>query len=498
MAHRRTLSSTAVVPWLLLVVAFLARLVPVLRGGGLHGILAYDDGVYFGAADSLLSGRLPYRDFLFLHPPGVLLVLAPFTGLARVTSDPTGFAVARLAFMAVGALNAVLAYAVARRAGRVAGIAAGVLYALWGPAVYAERTTLLEPLVNLGVLGALALLGDGRSLPRRRLVLAGVVLGAAVAVKLWAVMPLVVIVVWVLRRSGRSAGLVLTAAAAVTSATVVLPFLAAAPRAMVRMVVLDQLGRPDNGVSTLVRLSGVTGNYHAAGSTLHTATLLTVAVVVALVAVSAVAAAVAAPTARVWVAMLVAQSGLLLAGPAYYDHYATFIAPALVLVVGTGVELLVTRVRERVPRLVPVAAVACLAGLALVAVTGPVHREGRRVPTELVAAAVGSARCVRADSTSALIATDLLTRDLRRDCPLTVDVTGLTYDLASSQLDEGRPGASRRTDAAWQHFLRHWVSRDGPLIVVQPGADGYGPAARALLRSNRVLLRTDQLTVYAE
>src|SRR3954464_7703888 len=88
--------STVVVPALLFL-AFAARLLPVLRGSGLRGILAYDDGVYFGAADALLSGRLPYRDFILLHPPGVLVVLAPFAALGRLTSDPVGLASARAA-----------------------------------------------------------------------------------------------------------------------------------------------------------------------------------------------------------------------------------------------------------------------------------------------------------------------------------------------------------------------------------------------------------------
>ena len=39
------------------VLAFLVRLVPVLRGpGGLTGVYAYDDGVHFGAAGMLEPG----------------------------------------------------------------------------------------------------------------------------------------------------------------------------------------------------------------------------------------------------------------------------------------------------------------------------------------------------------------------------------------------------------------------------------------------------------
>src|SRR6476661_2472269 len=76
-------------------VAVVARLVPVLRGGGLFGLGNYDDGVYYAAGTALLHGLIPYRDYLFLHPPGIVLLLAPF-GLAG--HDPTGLATARLAW----------------------------------------------------------------------------------------------------------------------------------------------------------------------------------------------------------------------------------------------------------------------------------------------------------------------------------------------------------------------------------------------------------------
>ena len=40
-------------PLVVALVALVARLAPVLRGGGLTGILAYDDGVYYSASDAL-------------------------------------------------------------------------------------------------------------------------------------------------------------------------------------------------------------------------------------------------------------------------------------------------------------------------------------------------------------------------------------------------------------------------------------------------------------
>ena len=110
------------------VLAFVARLLPTLHGGGLGGIDDYDEGVYFAGAQALVAGRLPYRDFVLLHPPGIVVLLAPFAGVARLLSDHRAFELARLAFMALGALNAVLTAVVARRsrlAGPVAATVAG-------------------------------------------------------------------------------------------------------------------------------------------------------------------------------------------------------------------------------------------------------------------------------------------------------------------------------------------------------------------------------------
>src|SRR3954454_24103846 len=90
------------------VVAVTARLVPVLHGYGLGALGNYDDGVHFAAAIGLVHGLLPYRDFLLLHPPGVALLLAPFAWLADLLGEPDAMMVARLCWMALAGLNAVL------------------------------------------------------------------------------------------------------------------------------------------------------------------------------------------------------------------------------------------------------------------------------------------------------------------------------------------------------------------------------------------------------
>ena len=106
-------------------IAFAFRLVPVLRGGGLLGLGNYDDGVYYAAATGLVHGRLPYHDFLLLHPPGMPLLLAPFALGAQLTSDSYGFAAARLAWMLLGAVNALLIWRILRPIGLVAALFGG-------------------------------------------------------------------------------------------------------------------------------------------------------------------------------------------------------------------------------------------------------------------------------------------------------------------------------------------------------------------------------------
>src|SRR3954454_10950090 len=65
----------------------------------------------------MLAGRMPYGDFVLLHPPGILVVLAPFAELGALTSDQIGLAGARVGFWVLGAVNAALVARVGAREG---------------------------------------------------------------------------------------------------------------------------------------------------------------------------------------------------------------------------------------------------------------------------------------------------------------------------------------------------------------------------------------------
>ena len=62
------------------------RLFTLTRPGYLTGITEYDDGVYLGASLRLVEGAVPYKDFAFVQPPGILLLMSPVALVAKLTT----------------------------------------------------------------------------------------------------------------------------------------------------------------------------------------------------------------------------------------------------------------------------------------------------------------------------------------------------------------------------------------------------------------------------
>ena len=186
-ARRESLAASDRMGWigLYLAVAITAFAVRayMLRFAQLTGEGTYDDALHFSGSLALVLGQLSYRDFLFPHPPMILISLSPFAALAQLTSDGFGLAVARVAWMLLGALNATAVARLLRPLGRLSAVVGGLAYALYFPAVYAESTTMLEGLANTFLLMALLLLSSGRKLSR--LLWAGMFLGLVPKVKIW-------------------------------------------------------------------------------------------------------------------------------------------------------------------------------------------------------------------------------------------------------------------------------------------------------------------------
>jgi hypothetical protein len=128
----------------------------------------YDEGVYLTGSALLGRGFLPYRDFVFVHPPALLLFLLPLTALAHV--DPATLLIwGRFLAVGLGALNTLLVGTVALRAfGPLAGVAAALLYATHPETVHEERGPFLEPVLNALCLAMAEPSTDGKALPQGR------------------------------------------------------------------------------------------------------------------------------------------------------------------------------------------------------------------------------------------------------------------------------------------------------------------------------------------
>jgi len=115
--------------------------------------------------------------------------LAPFAAIARWIGEPGAFATARIAFMIIGSVNAILVAVVLRKLGHSAALVGGLFYAVYFPAVYVEHTTMLEPLATTCLLGTVVLPTSGNFATRwtaARQVPAGILLGTSMSIKIWA------------------------------------------------------------------------------------------------------------------------------------------------------------------------------------------------------------------------------------------------------------------------------------------------------------------------
>ena len=179
--------------------AVAVRLYVLTRLRYLTGITEYDDGVYLGGAVSLLSGVVPYHGFAFVQPPGILLLMAPAALVAKVSAVTSAMAVARLLTVLASAACVTLTGSLVRHRGAfVTLVACGVL-AVYPDDIMAAHTLLLEPWMNLLVLaGACLAFRGGRLSSPRRLLWAGVLFGLAGAVKYWAVLPALALLVFCL------------------------------------------------------------------------------------------------------------------------------------------------------------------------------------------------------------------------------------------------------------------------------------------------------------
>jgi len=429
------------------------RAYQLARPGHLLGATEYDDGADFGSALRLVAGVIPYRDFITVQPPGITVLMVPAALLSKVASTAWSMAVGRILTAAAGVASVLLGGLIVRHRGIVAVTLTCGILAVYPPAVQSAHTVLLEPwLVMFCLAGVAAIFSGDHLASNRRLVWGGTALGFAGAVKVWAIVPVVVILVLCLPGTRR----LLSCLAGVAAGFLipVLPFALTDPHQFYESVIVAQLVRSDVRIPLAYRIQEMTG---LTTGTLPTAVVVGAGAAAAVLLTVTVAAAWRAsrrrpPPLDVFAAVTTVLVVLVFLVPDdFYYHYAAFLAPFGAMTLGLSAARLLAAVpgstlaarlgTARATRLPQ--AVAVLAGLVMVVLPLALPwAENAPTPvyhTAEVQQIIPPGDCVLTDQASLLIAIDRFSSRVP-GCPLMVDATGTDYVLA-----KGRNGLTAGT-----------------------------------------------------
>lgn len=464
------------------VVAVVLRGYPLVRLTTSNG---YDGPVYFNAAVQLVHGELPYRDFVLVHPPLIAVLLAPVALLAHLVGTAGAFTIARWVTVLVGAAAVVLIGLLLRRFGTPAVVVGCGVLALHGSAVVSAQTVLLEPYLVVLLLAALLVLVDGTASANgglstglglaggRRQFWAGVLVGLACAVKIWAVVPAVAfaIVAAVLPAAfpaagGRRRAQVgrLVGGLAAGFVVPVLPFFAAAPGHFVHDVFVSQLQRSqprDSTAKRVVSLLGM-GGQHDWPTGLVVGGLAIVALTLAAYGWMACTHRVLRDPVTVFT--LVATplvTAMFFVPDGYYVQYGGFFAPFLAMLLArpAGEVLAAARAvaRESVvpaavyaPAAVAAVATAVTAGMIVGSGSALASDRGTTIPVSRIDAAIPPGSCVISNSSLLVLATDRATS--QQPCSAVVDAVGVELVYADGRIKSDALGAVHLKQY-WRHAL---------------------------------------------
>jgi alpha-1,2-mannosyltransferase len=386
------------------------------RPAGLLYGNSFDTSIYLGSAIRLVHGALPYRDFVLLQPPGVLLAMSPFALLSDLVGSRTALIIVNACTPLLAFADVVLVGRLVRHLGwRAAFVACGLMAVF--PFFYeALLNGMIEPLMDLlCLIGALIVFEGPRLRSGRRLVLGGVLFGLAGSVLVAAVVPVLVVAALATRQVRRRL-LPFVGGLAAGFLAPALPFLVAAPGPFVSDVILAQLGRAAGGERTPIigRLEYMTFGGNPAEAITNTL-LICAFIVLGLVVVRR------RLTQLEWFALATAvlMVGLQFAIATYWDHFSVMLLPYLAMLLGVSATRLASVRRGWVRHTVLTVAVAAL-GILLFNQSARIEAQSGRDYGSVVNAIVPSGQCALALPFQLLVMSDRFSSN-RPGCPVLVD-----------------------------------------------------------------------------
>ncbi len=225
----------------------------------------YDSGTYLAGSMNLINGVMPYRDFTFVQPPGILLVLSPVALLSKILGGHDAFLLGRILTAVVAALNVGVLAWLLRQRGRIAMLIGALGLALLPVGALETASIKLEPYCLFFVLmGSIVLLRESNSptaLSKRSLIIGGLLFGFAGLIKIFAFLPFMAMIVSLYPNNRRHV-LTFVSAAGAGFAILASPFFILSPRNFTSQVLIEQLFRkssPGASMSVIQRLIAMVG-----------------------------------------------------------------------------------------------------------------------------------------------------------------------------------------------------------------------------------------------
>jgi alpha-1,2-mannosyltransferase len=460
------------------VLALAIRLFTLTRSGFLTGVTEYDDGVYIGGSIRMTEGQLPYLNFAFVQPPGILELMLPVALLAKVFSTVKALALARLlTALASTACIPLVGNLVRYRGAVVTAVACGVL-AVYPPDISTAHTLLLEPWMNLFCLIAINLAFRRGHLARPAMLgWSGVALGFAGAIKFWAAAPaLVLLVLCILLKTDRGRRVRNYVLGLVVGFVVpTAPFLVTAPVTFIRSTIFDQAAREGSAVAFGVKMANLTGlidvytdsgrlMLNAGAHSMFSAgeeagigdshslgwlpLLAAFVLIVALVVGYARQGRRLTPLEWLSLATAVIATVAVTAYSAFFYHYADFPAPWLALALGGAAGALAGHRRWSMVAIRVFAVLIVLVTVLQIREMYPLRRSG----AQALAAQIPASACVITDMASLTVAADRFA-NLPAGCPDIIDSLAATLVLSNGVSVQGGAQDMPPVVAQWKTWL---------------------------------------------